>query len=367
MASQELNFNIFNIIILIGIFQGFVFCFIVFFNNNYKIPSNYFLVFTALALSLNNLQYLVIDIELVEMLYYQFPFEFLIMPMFYIFVDKYLSIKSTKKVIFLILIPFLFGLVFRLIVKLNLEHLSEDVIHVLLTIEEYLSLVFSILMIVIILFKIHNYEKSKLAFDLTELKAKTKWLKQALIIGVIVCISWLIVIKESIARFEKDLSTYYPLWIIISVLVYWIVYKGLIETRVLNQRMGIRNDILKSLPSKPKSLQINDNLFLEIENEIVSKKLYLNPNLNLELIAEKFGISVSYLSKLVNSSANQSFTDFINKLRIEEAKKMLINPDFKNYTIEAVGYESGFNSKSNFYAAFKKETQKTPSSFRSNQ
>ncbi|WP_167571834.1 helix-turn-helix domain-containing protein [Aquimarina algiphila] len=220
-------------------------------------------------------------------------------------------------------------------------------------------------MIILILYKIFNYEKSRTEFNLSDIKAKTKWLKQALIIGVLTCISWVFVIKDNIARFEEDLSTYYPLWIIISVLVYWIVYKGIIETRILNQRFDIRTHTIKSIPTTKKPLSVNDDLFLEIENTIVNEKLFLNPNLSLELIAEKFDISVSHLSRVINKNSNHSFTDFINRLRINESKEMLINPEYKNYTIEAIGYESGFNSKSNFYTAFKKETQKTPSAYRS--
>ncbi len=362
---MELNFNIFNIIILIGIFQGFVFGVIVFFNKNYRLSSNYFLVCTALALSINNLQYLIIDIELVKKLYFQIPFEFLIMPMFYVFVNMYLQIKLFKSTIVFILSPFVLSLMFRIFVKLALVPLSNKTVQTLLTFEEYLSLVFSILMILIILFKIYNYEKSRTEFNLSDVKAKTRWLKQALIIGIVTCASWLFVIKDNIARFEEDLSTYYPLWIIISILVYWIVYKGIIETRILNQRFDIRNNTIKSIPITKKVLPLSDDLFLEIENAIINEKLYLNPNLSLERISEKFDLSVSHLSRIINKNSDHSFTDFINHLRINESKKLLINPDYENYTIEAIGYESGFNSKSNFYTAFKKETQKTPSAYRS--
>ena len=362
--SQGLNFNIFNIIILIGVFQGFVFGFMVFFNKNYRIPTNYFLVFTALALSFNNLQYLVLDIGIVESLYFQFPFEFIIMPMFYIFVNMYLKIRSNRRDLILIFLPFLLSLLFRIIVKLNLFSFSEAIIRLLVTAEEFLSLFFSCLMIILILRRIYRYERSKVKFNLLEIKAKTKWLKQALFIGITTCVFWLFVIKDSIARFEKDLSVFYPLWIIISILVYWIVYKGIVQTRILNQRFDIRNDTINSLNSAKNLFDTNDNLFVKIEGAIISEKLFLNPNLSLDVIADRFDVSVSHLSRVISKNSEYSFTDFINKLRINESKKMLTNEEYKNYTIEAIGYESGFNSKSNFYTAFKKETQTTPSTYR---
>lgn len=363
METQDLNFNIFNIIILIGIFQGFVFTGIVLFNKNYRIISNYFLVFTALSLSFSNLQYLLLDIRLVEKLYFQIPFEFLIMPMFYVFVEKYLKIEHSVKTKIFLFAPFFTSLILRLTIKF--VSVEKNLLKTLLTVEEYSSLVFSIVIICIILYQVRSYQKQRKNFDINKIKAKTNWLKQALIIGVITCIFWLFVIKENIARFESDLSQFYPLWIIISVLVYWIVFKGIIETRILNHRTQIRNQSIQTITNEIKPTIISNELFLEIEKTIINEKLYINPNLSLELIANKFNISVSHLSKIINTNSSQSFTDFINSLRIQRAKQILQDSEFKNYTIEAIGYESGFNSKSNFYTAFKKETQKTPSAYRS--
>ena len=66
-------------------------------------------------------------------------------------------------------------------------------------------------------------------------------------------------------------------------------------------------------------------------------------------LAEKQKISVSHLSKLINSFSNYNFSDYINSLRIEQAKKLLDDDSFDQYTIVAIGLESGFNSKSTFY------------------
>ena len=56
--------------------------------------------------------------------------------------------------------------------------------------------------------------------------------------------------------------------------------------------------------------------------------------------------------------------DFINKYRVEEAKKKLSSRTYKQFTILAIAYEVGFNSKSAFYNAFKKFTDTTPTKFR---
>lgn len=68
------------------------------------------------------------------------------------------------------------------------------------------------------------------------------------------------------------------------------------------------------------------------------------------------------LSKLINENLNSNFTEFINKYRIEEAKQLIVTNS--NYTIEAIGNSSGFNSKSAFYKAFKAYAGTTPAKFK---
>jgi AraC-like DNA-binding protein len=58
-----------------------------------------------------------------------------------------------------------------------------------------------------------------------------------------------------------------------------------------------------------------------------------------------------------------TFHDLINTHRIEEAKKMILDPEL-NETIEGIAYLVGFNSKSTFHSAFKKFTGLTPSQFK---
>ena len=69
-------------------------------------------------------------------------------------------------------------------------------------------------------------------------------------------------------------------------------------------------------------------------------------------------ISKNILSQYLNEKINKSFSTFINELRIEKAKEFLTAKT--NYTIEGIGYESGFKSKSTFFTAFKKHTGQTP-------
>lgn len=96
------------------------------------------------------------------------------------------------------------------------------------------------------------------------------------------------------------------------------------------------------------------------------EKPFTDGELTLQKLAEKLSIPAPHLSQTINERLNQSFSDFINSYRVEEVKKMFLDPAKKHYSILAIAEEAGFNSKSSFNAVFKKHTNKTPSEFRKN-
>lgn len=113
-----------------------------------------------------------------------------------------------------------------------------------------------------------------------------------------------------------------------------------------------------------KNKELNDNIIEDIKQKILlirEKELFLNPNLTLDETAKELKISKHLLSQYLNERLGKSFTYFINEYRIEKAKELLQSQT--NYTIEGLGYDSGFNSKSSFFATFKKITGKTPSEY----
>lgn len=115
---------------------------------------------------------------------------------------------------------------------------------------------------------------------------------------------------------------------------------------------------------KYKNKEINNETVELITEKITivkDKELFLNPNLTLIDIAKELNVTQHNLSQFLNTNFDKPFSLFINELRIEKAKKLLLIPN--SYTIEAIGYESGFNSKSTFYTTFKKITGKTPSEY----
>lgn len=119
---------------------------------------------------------------------------------------------------------------------------------------------------------------------------------------------------------------------------------------------------------------IFDNISLRLEekksgkhNTIASqimdiiKNDYLDKNLTLEHIADRVGMSPSYLRRLFKKITNQSVADYINEVRLEKAKELLINT---NFSINEISEKSGFVNSCYFYTLFKKTNGMTPNEFR---
>jgi AraC-like DNA-binding protein len=98
---------------------------------------------------------------------------------------------------------------------------------------------------------------------------------------------------------------------------------------------------------------------------LIEDRRFLDSSISLEIIADELNISKGHLSRIINNELSVSFSDYLNNLRVEEAKLYLQNVDFSKYTLVSIGLEAGFNSKSTFNSTFKKFTGLTPSEFKS--
>ena len=212
------------------------------------------------------------------------------------------------------------------------------------------------------------------------------------VVYYVINIQWLIFIVLSIYEsrqiFKKLLInrcqvSYYETWIlsiICGVFAIWLSYFLARYTSYISGALTFsfsfyisflliyyaKNKALISTINKEKYVnKIDEKLVEEIQKKInilfESRKIYTNPELTLSILAKELNIRPQLLSQFINDNLNKSFTQFINEYRIDEAKRLL--KDSTQLKIEAVGFESGFNSSSTFYSSFKKITGTTPSNY----
>jgi len=90
-------------------------------------------------------------------------------------------------------------------------------------------------------------------------------------------------------------------------------------------------------------------------------QLYLDAALSLPKLARHIGCSPNYISQTLNETLGLNFFDYVNRYRVQAAALQLRDSDL---TVLDIAMNVGFNAKSSFYTAFKKELQQTPSQYR---
>ena len=94
------------------------------------------------------------------------------------------------------------------------------------------------------------------------------------------------------------------------------------------------------------------------------EKPYLNGELSINDLTVRMGIPRHYLTQILNEKLGKNFYTFVNEYRVKEVISMMNDPRYRNYTLLALGFEAGFNSKSSFNNIFKNFTGMTPSEYR---
>ncbi|MEA4841448.1 MAG: AraC family transcriptional regulator [Bacteroidales bacterium] len=147
--------------------------------------------------------------------------------------------------------------------------------------------------------------------------------------------------------------------------VYKVIYSPLVFSEKTLQIMERTQRVGRNKKDENRTLPEDYSTELEslLNALFVEKKLFLDPELNIQALAEKCGTRVHILSAFINKQYKINFFDYINHYRIEEAKQLLADPGQQKYSIETLAMISGFSSRSVFYTAFKKNTGTTPGGF----
>ncbi|NJB70884.1 AraC-like DNA-binding protein [Saonia flava] len=368
---------IFNFLLIAGAVQGFLFNIGTFLSRKKIEKPVLFLNLFVLFISLNNLQSWLVDKKFLDVNFFwenfTVPWYILIVPMFYAFLVFYLGIEE-KRLSFIKFSLLFFTL--ALMVRISLIFLAQNEAMSTFTmrtynlVEDAIALSYSIFLYIKSIRLMFNYQQlypDVLKFD------DLKWIKLFLKLGGVVFLFWgFAVLVNSFSEVSNPPYSYYPLRLSSSALIYWVGYQAFFHYILMKDRIALRKDLgIYYVYKKPdvvtdasKRLEREQESFEKVDQYVLSNKKYLDPYLSMEKLAEELDMGSSSLSKLVNGYSGHNFSDYINKLRVDNAKEILLDLNFSHYTILSIGLECGFNSKSTFYTAFKKFTGETPTSFR---
>lgn len=136
---------------------------------------------------------------------------------------------------------------------------------------------------------------------------------------------------------------------------------------IANKYIGFKTDLSAVKLGKYASVKIQDekvdDICLKMKQLMDVEEPFLNMDYSLSEMSKQLGITTNTLSMILNNKMSTSFPDYINSYRIGRALKLLSELKERKLTIEAVAYDSGFNNRTSFYAAFKKHTGTLPSEF----
>jgi AraC-like DNA-binding protein len=190
----------------------------------------------------------------------------------------------------------------------------------------------------------------------------------------------------------SDISAYELNWVktIILILIIWtslalvghfFIMQKLEITSNLNYIVDISISILiaglyilgsnqKSIPDlKTNNIvadgRMNNQLLKTLLLKIfVEKQIFLNKNLTIWDVCREINSNRTYISNLINEEFELNFNCFVNKYRVEMAKKMLLDEKFSKYSIDGIGQLCGFNSIASFNRSFLKFENSSPGNFR---
>lgn len=154
-----------------------------------------------------------------------------------------------------------------------------------------------------------------------------------------------------------------------SLFLWWILYYGVFKLQVIDQKEEIHDYLVSkktasTVIKKKIKNSTTSKIIVQLYKLMEEEELYKNPLLSRLDLATQLETSESYLSQIINQEINKSVIQFVNEYRIEDAKNLLQDPVFNKYSVEAIGMEAGFKSKSAFYNAFNTSVKMSPGAFR---
>lgn len=102
----------------------------------------------------------------------------------------------------------------------------------------------------------------------------------------------------------------------------------------------------------------------KVEQLMNEKMLYTNADLSLDMLATELGLHRRHVSGAINTCTSKNFFAYVNEYRVKEAIRQMSDAGNKNQTIDAIGFDSGFNDRKTFHRIFKQFTGLTPGAFR---
>jgi AraC-like DNA-binding protein len=154
--------------------------------------------------------------------------------------------------------------------------------------------------------------------------------------------------------------------VIFSLSIFALGYKGILQKEIIFPESIVKPQSVERTALTDAVIKRDNVLIEKLQQYMKNEKPFLDPELSLSTLAKAMGINRNQLSQLINAGIGENFYDFINKYRVEEVKRLMVDPQKQNYNLLGMALEAGFKSKSTFNLIFKRFTGLTPTEYRKN-
>lgn len=221
--------------------------------------------------------------------------------------------------------------------------------------------------------KYKELKKSTESFSSKDINME--WLgKLITIFGIVWTIFIIVAVVHHVFHFFTMMFCTNGLFLSLSAFVILIGYYGLNQREVFinlmpfvdnEEDVKVHKEIERIKPDVENGeYYVLEEMYNDVLGFMLKEQPYLDPELTLPKLAKEVGIPAHQLSQIINEFHKDNFFNFINQYRVEEVKSKMQDEKFENYSLLAIAFDSGFNSKSAFNRVFKKMTQMTPSQYK---
>jgi len=385
--------NLFSFISGVGILQGFLLAALIYFHPKSDRTVTKFLSLYVVSISLIMALPLIFNLIGWQKSFFLEPFHFLSGPMIYLFIRSYKEAITWRKAIVHLVLFFISFFIYYWVfdgmarrfpdAKNVPEEVFKETIPILVIGVRFVQNFFYYFLSIKAL---NSYQKSIQHVFSDTSRINLKWVKW-LINGYLLFVILTVLFYSFMLQFPNKFGELFLLnFALITPYIYLTTYKGITQPTIwqtkdeipkmeMEAQLQYVNDpeVSGLRGEKPGSVETGKDVeqVLEILNRIQElmqkEKLYQEPELTIKDLAEKVRFPYYQVSQVINNELKKNFYDLVNSYRVEEAKRLLLDPKSRNFTILSVGFEAGFNSKTTFNTVFKKFTGLTPTEYRNKQ
>lgn len=282
----------------------------------------------------------------------------------YLAISHYSNQKASPSrwVIILLLIPFFFRvLTWDVIDGLPTFHLPMTLV------EDAILLLFLMIVAVLSFAQLSIHTKRLQGFYSDLSPVNLSWLFRFLI-GFILIRSMSLIISSFKSNLGLVVLADFADFLILLYLAYYSIRQKEIFPSEAQSLLPLKGSAIHQQTGPQKAAIIEDVDMQGKEVHVLGimekHKPYLNSELTLPELAQLSSMKTNELSRLLNDGLGENFYSLVNRYRVEESKRLLVDPKYQHLSILGIAMEAGFNSKTAFNTNFKRITQQTPSTYR---